>query len=242
MKWSVIAVSLAAGASGSLCWSAAALAQEAGAEAGSEAGTTEAGTTEAGTAEAGATDSGGAGEASAGACMLDKDCPGGGGNVCGGDVCSWCTTSLPHCKPPTGATSGVMCVPAASGDPGRCMVDTDCKCNIPGASSTTMSAICCKVGSSFCLPHTCVYHNATFTMPSDGGASSSGSSADAAAGDDGGGGSGSSSGGSSSGSSSSGGSSDNGGGCSLSAAPSSAFGFGAAALAVGLALGLRRRR
>jgi hypothetical protein len=237
MKWSVIAVSLAAGASGSLCWSAAALAQEAGAEAGSEAGTTEAGTA----AEAGATDSGGAGEASAGACMLDKDCPGGGGNVCGGDVCSWCTTSLPHCKPPTGATSGVMCVPAASGDPGRCMVDTDCKCNSAGAA---MSAICCKVGSSFCLPHTCVFHNATFTMPSDGGASSSGSSTDAAAGDDGGGGSGSSSGSSSSGGSSSGGgSSDNGGGgCTVSAAPSSAFGFGAAALAVGLALGLRRRR
>jgi MYXO-CTERM domain-containing protein len=233
MKWSVIVVSLAAGASGSLCWSAAALAQEAGTEAGSEAGTTEAGATEAGTAEEASTpDSGGTGEAGAGACMLDKDCSGGGGNVCGGDVCSWCLTSAAHCKPPSGATSGVMCVPAASGDPGRCSVDTDCKCNIPGASGTTMSAICCKVGSSFCLPHTCVYHNATFTMPS---ASSSGSSMDAAApGDDGGG--------SSSSGSSSGGSSDNGGGCSVSATASSAFGFGAAAAMLGLALGLRRRR
>jgi MYXO-CTERM domain-containing protein len=232
MKWSVIAVALATTAAGPLCWTSQALAQEAGIEAGVDSGM-EASTAVDAAGEA-AADGGGTSEAGASVCMVDKDCPGGGGNVCGGDVCSWCNTSMPGCKPPGGATSGVMCVPAASLDPGHCLADTDCKCN----ADAGMSAICCKPGSSFCIAHTCVYHNKLYTMPSDAGTPSS---ADAATGDDGGGSVIASSSSSSSGSG--GGSSDNGGGgCNVSPASSSAFVFGAAAAMLGLAFGLRRRR
>jgi MYXO-CTERM domain-containing protein len=231
MKWSVIAVTLATSAAGPLCWTSEALAQEAGTEAGLDSATEASPPVDAAgdaPAEA-AADGGGTSEAGATVCIVDKDCPGGGGNVCGGDVCSWCANSAKGCKPIAGSTSGQACVPAASLDPGHCLMDTDCKCN----ADAGMSATCCKAGSSFCLAHTCYFHTTPYTMPIDAGTSGS---SDAATGDDGGGGS------SSSGSGSGSSSDNSGSGCNVSPTSSSAFVFGAAAAMVGLALGMRRRR
>jgi len=138
-------------------------------------------------------------------CMNDIDCKA-NGTGCGSDVCDWSTPPIQLCKP-------------ASGSPGWCTVDTDCKC--PGAK--------------------CVGVMCTYVRPDGGagsGSSSSGSSSGASTG------SSSSSGASSSGAKTTGGSSSgSSGGCSAATSSSQTpWGFAAIVAAFGLVAGRRRRR
>jgi streptogramin lyase len=61
-------------------------------------------------------------------CMKDSDCIA-SGKACGGDVCSW-------------ATSSHVCVLAVSGDPGWCTATADCWCMGSGATCDMTSHHC----------------------------------------------------------------------------------------------------
>lgn len=88
-------------------------------------------------------------------CYNDDDCPGGGGNVCGGDVCNWGKMSAS----PQGDKI-FYCNPAGTGSKGQdgwCTDDSDCKCKAQGAK--------------------CIAPYCTFTKASDAPAGTGGSAA-----------------------------------------------------------------
>lgn len=68
-------------------------------------------------------------------CFNDDDCPGGGGAVCGGDVCKWGEL---HAMPD--GRKVYICVAAgtdAKGKDGWCETDANCKCRSLGATCKT---------------------------------------------------------------------------------------------------------
>jgi MYXO-CTERM domain-containing protein len=73
-------------------------------------------------------------------CFNDTDCPGNGGDVCGGDVCSW---NMPM-KPVTDETKPYTCVgagtdpKASKGTDGWCTTTEDCKCRAQGAKCVSV--------------------------------------------------------------------------------------------------------
>lgn len=156
-------------------------------------------------------------------CFDDTDCPGGGGDVCGGDVCKWGTMhAMPDGKK-------VYICQAAGMDPkgsdGWCTStngDANCKCRAQGAK--------------------CVGVYCTFTKPDQAPAGTSGSGAGGGSGTAGSGTAGSNTAGTGTAGSAAKPAADE-GGCSVSAPGGSNTGLalGVGLLGLGLALARRRR-
>jgi len=158
-------------------------------------------------------------------CFNDTDCPGGGGDVCGGDVCDWNKANAMGTseKPYTCVSAGT----GAKGADGWCTTNDNCKCRGQGAK--------------------CVGVYCTFTKASDapavgGSAATGGTNGTAGSTSSTPGGTSTTTGGTGSGTGTTAPAAEDDGGCSVSAPGKTAGGAVVAFSLLGLASAFARRR